>query len=50
MTVYLTIAKASFPVLSRFYAEHFATNQPKSTTIEVNCPPTPTALELKVVA
>ena len=50
VTVFLTNMKADFPIFNRLYAEHFATNQPTRTTIEVNCLPTPIAVELKVIA
>lgn len=50
VTVFLTNMKDDFPVFNRLYAEHFASNQPTRTTIEVNCLPTPIAVELKVIA
>ncbi|MBP7148552.1 MAG: RidA family protein [Acidobacteria bacterium] len=50
VTVFLTNMKADFAAYNRLYAEYFATNQPARTTIEVNCLPTPIAIELKVVA
>ncbi len=50
VTVFLTDMKNDFPVFNRLYAEHFQTNQPTRTTIEVNCLPTPIAVELKVIA
>jgi 2-aminomuconate deaminase len=50
VTVFLTDMKNDFPVFNRLYAEHFATNQPTRTTVEVNCLPTPIAIELKVIA
>ena len=50
VTVFLTNMKDDFPVFNRLYAEHFATNQPTRTTVEVNCLPTPIAVELKVIA
>ena len=50
VTVFLTNMKKDFPVFNRLYAEHFATNQPTRTTIEVGSLPTPIAVELKVVA
>ena len=34
----------------RLYAEHFATAQPCRTTLEINCLPTPIAIELKCIA
>ena len=50
VTVFLTDMQKDFPVFNRLYAEHFATNQPTRTTIEVNRLPTPIAIELKVIA
>jgi len=50
VTVFLTDMERDFPTFNRLYAEHFASNQPTRTTIEVNCLPTPIAIELKVVA
>ena len=35
---------------NRLYAEHFETNRPTRTTVEVGALPTPIAVELKVVA
>jgi 2-aminomuconate deaminase len=42
--------KADFATFNRLYAEHFATNQPTRTTLEVGALPTPIAIELKVIA
>jgi len=50
VTVFLTDMKRDFPTFNRLYAEHFASNQPTRTTIEINRLPTPIAIELKVVA
>ncbi|MFQ5494257.1 MAG: RidA family protein [Phycisphaerae bacterium] len=50
VTVFLTDMKRDFPIFNRLYADHFASNQPTRTTIEVNCLPTPIAIELKVIA
>ena len=50
VTVFLTDMKSDFPTFNRLYAEHFADNQPTRTTVEVNCLPTPIAIELKVIA
>jgi 2-aminomuconate deaminase len=50
VTVFLTNMKADFATFNRLYAEHFATNQPTRTTIEVRALPTPIAIELKVIA
>ncbi len=50
VTVYLTNMKADFPVYNKLWAEYFAKNPPCRTTLEVNCLPTPIAIELKCVA
>ena len=50
VTVFLTNMKGDFATFNRLYAEHFATNQPTRTTMEINCLPTPIAIELKVIA
>lgn len=48
--VFLTNMKDDFPVFNKIYAEYFKENQPTRTTIEINCLPTPIAIELKVIA
>lgn len=50
VTVFLTNIKDDFQTYNRIYAEYFAENQPCRTTIEINCLPTPIAIELKVIA
>ena len=50
VTVYLTNMKADFPVYNKLWAEYFAGNPPCRTTLEVNCLPTPIAIELKCIA
>jgi 2-aminomuconate deaminase len=50
VTVFLTDMKKDFATFNRLYAEHFATNQPTRTTLEVGALPTPIAIELKVIA
>ena len=53
VTVFLTNMKDDFPVYNKIYAEHFAgpgKPNPTRTTVEVNCLPTPIAIELKVIA
>lgn len=50
VTVYLTNMKMDFPVYNKLWAEYFKENQPCRTTIEINCLPTPIAIELKCVA
>jgi len=53
VSVYLTNMKDDFPIFNKLYAEHFAGDgkpNPTRTTVEVNCLPTPIAVELKVIA
>ena len=50
VTVFLTNMKDDFAVYNRVYAECFSENQPCRTTVEINCLPTPIAIELKVIA
>jgi len=53
VTVFLTDMHADFAAFNRLYAEHFAgpgKPNPTRTTVEVNCLPTPIAIELKVIA
>ena len=51
--VFLTNMKDDFKTYNRVYAEYFAGEgrpNPTRTTIEINCLPTPIAVELKVIA
>ena len=50
VTVFLTNMKEDFPIYNKIYAEYFKDNQPCRTTLEINCLPTPIAIELKVIA
>jgi 2-aminomuconate deaminase len=50
VTVFLTNMKADFAAYNRLYAEYFKDCQPCRTTIEINCLPTPIAIELKCIA
>jgi 2-aminomuconate deaminase len=50
VTVFLTDMVADFPAFNRLYAEHFTTNRPTRTTVEVGALPTPISVELKVIA
>lgn len=50
VTVYLTNMKADFKTYNRLWAEYFRENPPCRTTVEVNCLPTPIAIELKCIA
>ncbi|MEZ4872044.1 MAG: RidA family protein [Bdellovibrionales bacterium] len=48
--VFLTNMKDDFATYNRIYKEYFSENQPCRTTIEINCLPTPIAIELKCIA
>jgi 2-aminomuconate deaminase len=50
VTVYLTNMKSDFPAYNKLWAEYFKNNPPCRTTLEINCLPTPIAIELKCVA
>jgi len=50
VTVFLTHMKKDFPIFNKIYAEYFQDVQPCRTTVEVNCLPTPIAIELKCIA
>ena len=50
VTVFLTNMKADFQIYNRIYADYFKENQPCRTTVEINCLPTPIAIELKCIA
>ena len=50
VTVFLTNMKDDFPVYNKLWAEYFSENPPCRTTLEINCLPTPIAIELKVIA
>lgn len=50
VTVFLTNMKDDFATYNKIYGEYFKDNQPCRTTIEINCLPTPIAIELKVIA
>jgi 2-aminomuconate deaminase len=56
VTAFLTNIKDDFPKYNELYAEFFAgppssgKPNPTRTTIEINCLPTPIAVELKVIA
>src|SRR5437762_8332724 len=50
VTVFLTNMKDDFATYNRIYAEYFKDNLPCRTTVEINCLPTPIAIELKVIA
>ncbi|MBI2380677.1 MAG: RidA family protein [Gammaproteobacteria bacterium] len=50
VTVFLTNMKDDFPVYNRLWAEYFGVNPPCRTTVEINCLPTPIAIELKCIA
>ena len=50
VTVFLTNMKDDFKTYNRLWAEYFGNNPPCRTTIEINCLPTPIAIELKCIA
>ena len=50
VTVFLTNMKDDFPIYNKVYAAYFKDNLPCRTTLEINCLPTPIAIELKVIA
>lgn len=50
VTVFLTNMKDDFPTYNRLWAEYFGENPPCRTTLEINCLPTPIAIELKCIA
>lgn len=50
VTVFLTNMKDDFKKYNAVYAEYFKDNQPCRTTVEINCLPTPIAIELKCIA
>ena len=53
VTTFLTNMRDDFATYNRIYAEYFAGEgkpNPTRTTVEINCLPTPIAIELKVIA
>ena len=50
VTVFLVNMKRDFHTYNRLYAEYFKENSPCRTTVEVNCLPSPIAIELKCIA
>lgn len=50
VTVYLTNMKDDFKTYNALWAEYFKESPPCRTTLEINCLPTPIAIELKVLA
>ena len=50
VTVFLTNMKDDFHVYNSIYAKYFSGPFPTRTTVEINCLPTPIAIELKVIA
>tara|TARA_Y100000588_G_C13696351_1_gene686673 strand:+ start:37 stop:465 length:429 start_codon:yes stop_codon:yes gene_type:complete len=50
VTVFLTNMKDDFATYNKIYADYFKENQPCRTTVEINCLPTPIAIELKCIA
>jgi 2-aminomuconate deaminase len=50
VTVFLTDMRGDFAAFNRVWAEHFPTDPPCRTTVEVTRLPTPIAIELKCIA
>ncbi len=50
VTVFLTNMKDDFQTYNKIWKEFFGKNPPCRTTIEINCLPTPIAIELKCIA
>ena len=50
VTVFLTNMELDFKTYNKIYDEYFKDNQPCRTTVEINCLPTPIAIELKCIA
>lgn len=50
VTVFLTNMKDDFATYNQLWKEYFENDPPCRTTLEINCLPTPIAIELKVVA
>jgi len=50
ITVFLVNMQRDFNTFNRIYAEYFKDVQACRTTVEVNCLPTPIAIELKCIA
>lgn len=50
VTVFLTSIANDFKTLNKIYAHYFGKARPCRTTVEVNCLPTPIAIELKCIA
>ena len=48
--VFLTNMQDDFATYNKIYAQYFKDNQPCRTTVEINCLPTPIAIELKCIA
>lgn len=50
VTVFLTNMKDDFQTYNQLWKEYFGESPPCRTTIEINCLPTPIAIELKCIA
>ncbi len=50
VTVFLTNMDSDFKTYNKIYKEYFSEPFPTRTTVEINCLPTPIAIELKVIA
>jgi len=50
VTVFLTNMKDDFAIYNALYKDYFGDVRPCRTTVEINCLPTPIAIELKCIA
>lgn len=50
VTVFLVNMQRDFITYNKIYAMYFTENKPCRTTIEINCLPTPIAIEIKCIA
>src|ERR1017187_3847177 len=50
VTVYLTNMKDDFKSYNKLWEQYFKDSAPCRTTVEINCLPTPIAIELKCIA
>ena len=50
VTVFLTNMKDDFPIYNKLWKKYFGENPPCRTTLEINCLPSPIAIELKCIA
>lgn len=50
VTVFLTNMQDDFAIYNEMWKQYFGENPPCRTTVEINCLPTPIAIELKCIA